>query len=296
MEWFRLAEHSADLSPTPCSRQGWLQSQSDCARDLPSSALKISRGRNLATGLSVPPRGISSSFCGTDTCRTPILSCRKAESLLSQKFSSSSCNQRRKIQVLVEFLSFKDERLRPPLVWIISGKVCLSPLNLGRAQMSPSDLIPKCSAAIVTWNEPQPKYKVIQGDGNSEFIYYCVMSWPWKTKKKAPQNTDQVVSLIFLWWRTTSLSNRTLKAASFVIWLRIKNQGDLSSWKMALDFNNVSWYLNSESLMWSALITSGMKKQTISVSLEERNAFQIRYCEKIHLCFKWKGKNSGRKK
>lgn len=100
----------------------------------------------------------------------------------------------------------------------------------------------------------------------------------------------------FLWYRTTILSNRTSKAASFVIWLHIKNQGDLSSWKMALDFNNVSWYLNSESLMWSVLITAGRKKQTISVSLEERNAFQIRYCEKIHLCFKWKRKNSGRKK
>lgn len=70
----------------------------------------------------------------------------------------------------MEFLSFKDERLRPPLVWIISGRVCLSLLNLGRAQMSPSDLIPKYSEAMVTWNEPQPKYKVIQGEGNSEFM------------------------------------------------------------------------------------------------------------------------------
>lgn len=85
MEWFRLAGRSADLSPTPRARQGWLQSQSDCARDLPSPALKISRGRNLAPALSVPPWGIPSSFGETDTCRTPILSCRKVESLQLQK-------------------------------------------------------------------------------------------------------------------------------------------------------------------------------------------------------------------
>lgn len=55
---------------------------------------------------------------------------------------------------------------------------------------------------------------------------------------------------------------------------------------MALDFN-VSWYLNSESLMWTILIAAGRKNQT--VSFRERKTFQKKYCEKTHLSFRrWK--------